>query len=67
MPGAVFETIGELATQAHYRQKIVNVVINNRKLGRIRLWQGLSFSSVQSAAQPGTVHRLRDWTVSPDL
>ncbi|MBB4105520.1 thiamine pyrophosphate-binding protein [Allorhizobium borbori] len=47
--GAFSYTIGELATQAQYNQKIVNVVINNGKLGWIQLWQELYFNNVQSA------------------
>lgn len=47
--GAFSYTIGELATQAQYGQKIVNVVINNGKLGWIQLWQELYFNNVQSA------------------
>ena len=46
--GAFSYTIGELATQAQYRQKVVNVVINNGKLGWIQLWQELYFNNVQS-------------------
>ena len=48
--GAFSYTIGELATQAQYGQKIVNVVINNGKLGWIQLWQELYFNNVQSVA-----------------
>lgn len=47
--GAFSYTIGELATQAQYNQRIVNVVINNGKLGWIQLWQELYFNNVQSA------------------
>ena len=47
--GAFSYTIGELATQAQYGQKVVNVVINNGKLGWIQLWQELYFNNVQSA------------------
>ncbi|MGO4853574.1 thiamine pyrophosphate-binding protein [Phaeovulum sp. W22_SRMD_FR3] len=46
--GAFSYTIGELATQAQYGQKVVNVVINNGKLGWIQLWQELYFNNVQS-------------------
>lgn len=48
--GAFSYTIGELATQAQYQQRIVNIVINNGKLGWIQLWQELYFNNVQSAA-----------------
>lgn len=48
--GAFSYTIGELATQAQYNQRVVNVVINNGKLGWIQLWQELYFGNVQSAA-----------------
>lgn len=47
--GAFSYTVGELATQAQYGQRIVNVVINNGKLGWIQLWQELYFNNVQSA------------------
>lgn len=47
--GAFSYTIGELATQAQYNQRIVNVVINNGKLGWIQLWQEIYFKNVQSA------------------
>ncbi|MEI4472964.1 thiamine pyrophosphate-binding protein [Frigidibacter sp. MR17.24] len=47
--GAFSYTIGELATQAQYNQRIVNVVINNGKLGWIQLWQEIFFKNVQSA------------------
>lgn len=47
--GAFSYTIGELATQAQYNQRVVNVVINNGKLGWIQLWQELYFNNVQSA------------------
>lgn len=47
--GAFSYTIGELATQAQYNQRIVNIVINNGKLGWIQLWQELYFNNVQSA------------------
>lgn len=46
--GAFSYTIGELATQVQYNQRIVNVVINNGKLGWIQLWQELFFKNVQS-------------------
>lgn len=47
--GAFSYTVGELATQAQYNQKIVNVVINNGRLGWIQLWQEIFFKNVQSA------------------
>jgi acetolactate synthase I/II/III large subunit len=47
--GAFSYTIGELATQAQYNQRIVNVVVNNGKLGWIQLWQEIYFGNVQSA------------------
>ena len=47
--GAFSYTVGELATQAQYNQRIVNVVINNGKLGWIQLWQEIFFNNVQSA------------------
>jgi acetolactate synthase I/II/III large subunit len=47
--GAFSYTIGELATQAQYNQRVVNVVINNGKLGWIQLWQEIYFGNVQSA------------------
>ena len=46
--GAFSYTIGELATMCQYNQKVVNVVINNGKLGWIQLWQELYFNNVQS-------------------
>jgi acetolactate synthase-1/2/3 large subunit len=46
--GAFSYTIGELATQAQYGQKIVNIVINNGKMGWIQLWQEIYFKNVQS-------------------
>ena len=46
--GAFSYTIGELATQAVYKQRIVNVVINNGKLGWINFWQEFYFGRVQS-------------------
>ncbi|MCB1352172.1 MAG: thiamine pyrophosphate-binding protein [Rhodobacteraceae bacterium] len=57
--GAFSYTVGELATQAQFNQKIVNVVINNGRLGWIQLWQEIFFKNVQSAmletqsVQPG--------------
>ena len=47
--GAFSYTIGELATQAQYGLRIVNVVINNGRLGWIQMWQELYFKNVQSA------------------
>ncbi len=47
--GAFSYTIGELATQAQNNQRIVNVVINNGRLGWIQLWQDVFFKNVQSA------------------
>ena len=46
--GAFSYTIGELATQAQYGQKIVNIVINNGSIGWIELWQEIYFKNVQS-------------------
>lgn len=46
--GAFSYTIGELATQAVYKQRIVNVVINNGKLGWINFWQEFYFGRAQS-------------------
>ena len=46
--GAFSYTLGELATMCQYDQKVVNVVINNGKLGWIQLWQELYFNNVQS-------------------
>ena len=46
--GAFSYTIGELATQAQYKQKIINVVINNGKLGWIKMWQELYFNNIVS-------------------
>lgn len=47
--GAASYTLGELATQAQLNQRIVNVVINNGRLGWIQLWQEIYFKNVQSA------------------
>lgn len=47
--GAFSYTIGELATQAQRNQKVVNVVLNNGRLGWIQLWQDIFFKNVQSA------------------
>ena len=46
--GAISYTLGELATQAQYRQPIVNVVINNGKLGWIHFWQEIFFKNTLS-------------------
>lgn len=46
--GAFSYTIGELATQAVYNQRIVNVVINNGKLGWINFWQKFYFGETTS-------------------
>ena len=46
--GGFSYTIGELATMAQYDQRVVNVVINNGKLGWIQMWQELFFKNVQS-------------------
>lgn len=48
--GAFSYTIGELATQAQYNQPIVNIVINNGKLGWIDLWQEIFFKNVLSSS-----------------
>jgi acetolactate synthase-1/2/3 large subunit len=42
--GAFSYTIGELTTMAQNHQRVVNVVINNGKLGWIQLWQEIFFS-----------------------
>lgn len=47
--GAFSYTVGELVTQAQFNQRIVNVVINNGRLGWIQLWQEIFFKNVQSA------------------
>ncbi|WP_108257851.1 thiamine pyrophosphate-binding protein [Mangrovicoccus ximenensis] len=47
--GAFSYTVGELATQAQQGQRIVNVVLNNGRLGWIQLWQEIFFKNVQSA------------------
>jgi acetolactate synthase-1/2/3 large subunit len=47
--GAFSYTIGELVTQAQFNQRVVNVVINNGRLGWIQLWQEIFFKNVQSA------------------
>ncbi|WP_181703292.1 thiamine pyrophosphate-binding protein [Chthonobacter albigriseus] len=47
--GGFSYTIGELATQVQNNQKIVNIVLNNGRLGWIQLWQEIFFKNVQSA------------------
>ncbi|MBH0236493.1 thiamine pyrophosphate-binding protein [Methylobrevis albus] len=47
--GAFSYTIGELATQAQQNQRVVNIVLNNGRLGWIQLWQEIFFKNVQSA------------------
>jgi acetolactate synthase-1/2/3 large subunit len=47
--GAFSYTVGELVTQAQFNQRVVNVVINNGRLGWIQLWQEIFFKNVQSA------------------
>lgn len=47
--GAFSYTIGELATQLQQNQRVVNIVLNNGRLGWIQLWQQLYFGNVQSA------------------
>lgn len=47
--GAFSYTVGELVTQAQFNQRVVNVVLNNGKLGWIQLWQEIFFKNVQSA------------------
>lgn len=47
--GAFSYTIGELATQAQRNQRVVNIVLNNGRLGWIQLWQEIFFKNVQSA------------------
>ncbi len=57
--GAFSYTIGELTTMAQNHQHVVNVVINNGRLGWIQLWQELFFSkNTQSAV-------LQDDNVNP--
>jgi acetolactate synthase-1/2/3 large subunit len=43
--GGFSYTVGELATQAVYKQRIVNIVINNGKLGWINFWQKFYFDN----------------------
>jgi acetolactate synthase-1/2/3 large subunit len=47
--GAFSYTVGELVTQVQNQQRIVNVVLNNGRLGWIQLWQEIFFKNVQSA------------------
>ncbi|BBE74002.1 thiamine pyrophosphate-binding protein [Oharaeibacter diazotrophicus] len=47
--GGFSYTIGELATQLQQNQRVVNVVLNNGRLGWIQLWQEIFFKNVQSA------------------
>jgi acetolactate synthase-1/2/3 large subunit len=47
--GAFSYTVGELVTQVQNRQRVVNVVLNNGRLGWIQLWQEIFFKNVQSA------------------
>ncbi|HEX7959694.1 MAG TPA: thiamine pyrophosphate-binding protein, partial [Terriglobales bacterium] len=57
--GAFSYTIGELTTQLQNSQRIVNIVLNNGRLGWMQLWQQLYFNNVQSvllenqSAKPG--------------
>jgi acetolactate synthase-1/2/3 large subunit len=46
--GGFSYTVGELATQAQYNQRVVNVVINNGKLGWINFWQKFYFGKTLS-------------------
>ena len=46
--GGFSYTVGELATQAVYNQRVVNVVINNGKLGWINFWQKFYFGQTIS-------------------
>lgn len=46
--GAFSYTLGELATQAQQGQRIVNVVLNNGRMGWIQLWQEMYFRTVSS-------------------
>ena len=46
--GGFSYTIGELATMAQYGQRIVNVVVNNGKLGWINFWQKFYFGETIS-------------------
>ncbi|MHA6262288.1 thiamine pyrophosphate-binding protein [Arenibacterium sp. CAU 1754] len=46
--GGFSYTVGELATMAVYNQRVVNVVINNGKLGWINFWQKFYFGETIS-------------------
>ena len=47
--GAFSYTVGELTTMAYNNQRVVNVVLNNGRLGWINLWQNIFFkNNVQS-------------------
>ena len=46
--GAFSYTLGELATQAQYGQRIVDIVINKGTMGWIRLWQEIYFKNTHS-------------------
>lgn len=46
--GGFSYTVGELATMAQYNQRVVNVVINNGKLGWINFWQKFYFGQTIS-------------------
>lgn len=48
--GGFSYTIGELATQLQQNQRVVNLVLNNGRLGWIQLWQEIFFKNVQSAS-----------------
>ena len=43
--GAFSYTVGELTTMAYNNQRVVNVVLNNGRLGWINLWQALYFKN----------------------
>lgn len=60
--GAFSYTVGELTTQAQYDQPIINVVINNGKLGWINMWQKLYFDKTLSVdlERQGSVPRYAD-------
>ncbi|ATU95149.1 thiamine pyrophosphate-binding protein [Phyllobacterium zundukense] len=47
--GGFSYTIGELASQLQHKQRVVNIVLNNGRLGWIQLWQDIFFKNVQSA------------------
>lgn len=46
--GGFSYTVGELATMAQYNQRVVNIVINNGKLGWINFWQKFYFGQTIS-------------------